>query len=145
MVRRGGHIGGVWTQLELWLIRQGIIVSHSRRHHPQTQGKDERFHRTLKAELLTKRYFSSLPVIQEALDEWRETYNTQWPHDGIGLSVPSSRYRTSECAYNPVPKAAEYRSDMQTRKVDINGRLTLKGKEYHVGKAFIKERLGIEE
>lgn len=47
-----GSILGVWTQLELWLMRQGISVSHSRPYHPQTQGKDERFHRTLKAELL---------------------------------------------------------------------------------------------
>ncbi len=140
-----GHAGGVWTQLELWLMRQGISVSHSRPCHPQTQGKDERFHRTLKAELLARRYFPSLPVMQQALDEWREMYNTQRPHEGIALSVPSSRYRASQHAYNPEPKAAEYGSEMQIRKVDISGRLTLKGKEYHVGKAFIKERLGIEE
>lgn len=140
-----GHPSGVWTRLELWLMRQGISVSHSRPYHPQTQGKDERFHRTLKVELLSRREFPSLPVMQQALDEWREIYNTQRPHEGIGLSVPSSRYCASARAYNPVPEAAEYGEHMQTRKVDISGRLSLKGKEYRVGKAFIKERLGIEE
>lgn len=140
-----GHTGGVWTQLELWLMRQGISVSHSRPYHPQTQGKDERFHRTLKAELLSRRDFPSLPVMQLALDEWRNIYNMQRPHEGIALSVPSSRYHASPRAYNPKPEAAEYGEHMQTRKVDISGRVTLKGKEYHVGKAFIKERLGIEE
>jgi len=128
-----GHTGGGWTQLELWLMRQGINVSHSRPYHPQTQGKDERFHRTLKAELLAQQHFPSLPVMQQALDEWREMYNTQRPHEGIALSVPSSRYCASQRAYNPKPEAAEYASHMQTRKVDVSGRLTLKGKEYHVG------------
>lgn len=101
-----GSTVSVWTRLELWLMRQGISVSHSRPYHPQTQGKDERFHRTLKAELLVQRHFPSLPVMQQALDEWREIYNTQRPHEGIALSVPSSRYSSSSRAYNPQPKAA---------------------------------------
>ncbi len=53
--------GGPWgsgyphielTKLTVWLIRLGIQVLHGRPAHPQTQGKDERFHRTLKAEVL---------------------------------------------------------------------------------------------
>ena len=44
-----------WTKLTFWLLRLGIRVSHSRPHHPQTQGKDERFHSTLNLELLRGR------------------------------------------------------------------------------------------
>ena len=40
-----------YTALTVWLMRLGVRVSHSRPYHPQTQGKDERFHRTMKAEL----------------------------------------------------------------------------------------------
>lgn len=46
-----------YTRFELWLMRLGIKVSHSRPYHPQTQGKDERFHRTLKAEILQGQAF----------------------------------------------------------------------------------------
>ena len=45
----------LWSQMKKWLIRLGIGVSHSRPYHPQTQGKDERFHRSLKAEVLQGR------------------------------------------------------------------------------------------
>ena len=39
-----------YTELTLWLLRLGVQVSHGRPRHPQTQGKDERFHRTFRAE-----------------------------------------------------------------------------------------------
>ena len=47
-----GSSNSKYTKLGVWLMRLGIAVSHSRPHHPQTQGKDERFHRTLQAEVL---------------------------------------------------------------------------------------------
>ena len=50
-----------YTPLGVWLIDQGVRISHSRPYHPQTQGKDERFHRTLKAEALQGRPSRTLP------------------------------------------------------------------------------------
>lgn len=53
--------GAIWkgfhTKLTFWLVRLGIQVVHGRIHHPQTQGKDERLHRTLKDELLIRQPF----------------------------------------------------------------------------------------
>lgn len=76
---------GQLTTLTVWLIRLGIRVSHSRPAHSQTNGKDERFHRTLKAELLAGRHFSSLKSAQQAFDAWRTASITtngrirRWP------------------------------------------------------------------
>jgi transposase InsO family protein len=81
-----------FTGLTVWLIRLGVRVSHSRPYHPQTQGKDERLHRTLSEELLSRRRFLDLSDTQQALDQWRHVYNFQRPHEALQLEVPASRY-----------------------------------------------------
>ena len=73
------------TPLTAWLMRLGVEVSHSRPYHPQTLGKDERFHRTLKLELLSRRSFRDLEHCQRDFDIWRDTYNLERPHDSLGL------------------------------------------------------------
>jgi transposase InsO family protein len=60
---------------------------------PTTTGKIERFHKTLRAELLTGRRFASLAEAQQALDTWVDDYNTQRPHQGIAMAVPAQRFR----------------------------------------------------
>lgn len=50
----GDEPGQPYTKLTVWRLRLGVRVSHGRPYHPQTQGKDERFHRTLTTELLTR-------------------------------------------------------------------------------------------
>jgi transposase InsO family protein len=81
------------TRLTVWLFDLEVGISHGRPYHPQTQGKDERFHRTLKAEVLDRRRFGELDEAQAAFDAWREVYNTKRPHEAIGLDVPADRYR----------------------------------------------------
>jgi transposase InsO family protein len=60
---------------------------------PTTTGKVERFHKTLRAELLTGRRFGSLALAQQAVDAWVDDYNTQRPHQGIAMAVPARRFR----------------------------------------------------
>ena len=62
---------------------------------PQTLGKDERFHRTLKAELLHQRAFLDLAHCQHHFDRWRDLYNLERPHDALALAVPATRYTPS--------------------------------------------------
>ncbi len=71
---------GEITELSIWLIRLGIRISFSRPYHPQTNGKIERFHRSLKAEVLDGRQFSTIGEAQTAFDRWRDIYNLQRPH-----------------------------------------------------------------
>jgi transposase InsO family protein len=73
-----------YSSLEVWLMRLGVAVSHGRPRHPQTQGKDERFHRTLRLELLHDREFRDLAEAQREFDGWREVYNFVRPPSGAG-------------------------------------------------------------
>jgi transposase InsO family protein len=124
------------TPLTAWLLRLGVRVSHGRPYHPQTQGKDERFHRTLKAEVLGTRVLRDLAACQRAFDRWRDVYNLERPHDALGLAVPASRYRASPRAFPEVLPPIEYGPADLVRKVSDGGELSYRNRTFRVGKAF---------
>ena len=132
-----------YTRLSLWLIKQGVRISYSRPRHPQTNGKCERFHRTLKSELLKGRYFKSLSAIQVAFDQWRDEYNQERPHQGIGCQVPAERYKSSYRPYQECIEPYEYGDDFKVCTVDSRGRLRYGGRVLMVGRPFEKELLGV--
>src|SRR5919206_1923662 len=80
----GGSGAQGYTAFEVWLLRLGIPLHHGRPYHPQTQGKDERFHRSLDVEVLQLHRFADLPLCQTAFDTWRQVYNTERPHEALG-------------------------------------------------------------
>jgi transposase InsO family protein len=127
---------GYYTALTVWLLRLGIGVSHSRPHHPQTQGKDERFHRTLQAEVLQYQTADTLAQWQLTFDHWRLVYNTERPHEALALAVPVSRYQPSPRRYPEQLPAIEYGPADIVRKVRHFGHIKYAGREYHVGSAF---------
>ena len=141
-----GHAGERGhTQLTACLIRVGIYVSHARPYHPQTQGKLERFHRTLKEELLKETYFGSLIEAQKGFDIWRKIYNEERPHGAIGFKTPRERYTKSVRLYPETLPPIEYEPDLVVRKVQQKGILSLQGKEYRVGHAFYGCPVGLKE
>ncbi|ACL55380.1 Integrase catalytic region [Methylobacterium nodulans ORS 2060] len=71
----GNGPGQRYTPLTVWLLRLGIHISHSRPYHPQTNGKDEGFHRTLKRDVLHGAFYASLAACQRAFDRFRLIYN----------------------------------------------------------------------
>jgi transposase InsO family protein len=132
----GDDWGHPYTPLTAWLIRLGIQVTHGRPYHPQTQGKDERFHRTLSAELLRERAFSDLKTIQQAFDCWRDDYNLVRPHEALELAVPASRYRASQVAFPEVLPPIDYGPGAIVRMVSSGGRISFHGRVLYVGKGF---------
>jgi len=125
-----------YTPLTVWLIHLGIKVGHSRPYHPQTQGKDERFHRTLKLELLTRHSFRDLHHCQTAFDRWRDIYNLERPHEALSMATPASRYRPSHRAFPERLPPIEYSPGDIVRKVQGKGDISYRGKVILLSKAF---------
>ncbi len=132
-----------FTSLTVWLIRLGVRVSHSRPYHPQTQGKDERLHRTLNEELLSRRRFLDLSDTQQALDQWRHVYNFQRPHEALQLEVPASRYRPSSRSFPEILPTIAYQPGDLVRKVQQQGEIWFRGRAFRVGNAFYKHSVAL--
>jgi len=124
------------TTIEVWLLQLGVQVSHGRAGHPQTQGKVERFHRTLKAEVVSGSRFPDLATCQGAFDRWRLHYNTERPHEALALDVPISRYRPSPRVYPGQLPALDYAPAEVVRTVKQDGFVAYQGGHYRVGKGW---------
>ena len=132
-----------YTALTVWLMRLGIKVIHSRPYHPQTLGKDERFHRTLKAEVLNYCDDKSIQQCQVIFEKWRNIYNTERPHEALGMDTPVDYYRISHREYPEKMPEIEYSPDDQVRKVQSNGAIYFKNKEFRISKAFKGQNVAI--
>jgi transposase InsO family protein len=138
-----GSTGDEYTGLDVWLMRLGVRPAHGRPYHPQTQGKEERFHRTLQAEVLGRGGWSDCAQVQGAFDEWRPVYNTQRPHEALGLEVPASRYQVSGRSYPEVLPAVEYDAGVEVRQGDEQGWISYRGQCWRIGRAFAGQSLGV--
>ena len=140
----GGGVPGQWTPLGVWLLKLGVKVIHSRPYHPQGRGKNERFHRTLKAEVLALNCFGDLGQVQESFDRWRIVYNLERPHEGLAMAVPASRYRPSPRALPEVLAQVEYGPADTVRRVGTTkAYVSFRGRAWKVPQAFRSERVAI--
>jgi transposase InsO family protein len=124
------------TTLGVWLVRLGIHLIHTRVYHPQTIGKEERFHRTLSDEVLRHHAIRNLEHAQRCFDPWRQIYNHQRPHEGIGMLVPAERYQPSTKPFPETPPLVVYDPGTMVRRADKKGRISFHNKLYPVGKAL---------
>ncbi len=138
---RSGYPELELSQLAVWLIRLGIQPLHGRPNHPQTQGKEERFHRTLKRELLQGRSFLDLDDCQRHFDQWRDRYNLIRPHEALGLDTPLQHYQPSQRPFPEVLSPIEYAPGALVRKVHITGHITYHDHGYRVGKGLVGEEV----
>lgn len=140
----GDSSGARWTRFSVWLLKLGIEVLRSRPYHPQSRGKNERFHRTLKDELFAFRSFQNLAELQRAFDQWREVYNHERPHEALGQNVPASRYRPSARSLPERLPEVEYDEGETVRTVPATkDYISYKGRLWKVPQAFRGERVAI--
>jgi transposase InsO family protein len=132
-----------YTWLTVWLLRLGIGVSHGRPYHPQTQGKDERLHRTLEVALLVDLLVVDLLGCQGQFDPWRDVYNLERPHEALDLQPPATRYQSSPRPFPETLPPLVYPADLCVRKVDSSGKLSFRGQPYRVGRAFAGLPVGL--
>jgi transposase InsO family protein len=140
----GDPTGQRWTRFGVWLLKLGVNVLHSRPYHPQSRGKNERFHRTLVAEVFALERFQDLAAVQRAFDRWREVYNFDRPHEALNQEVPGSRYRPSERAMpNRLPEVEYDESEIVRRVSTTKDYVSFRGRLWKVPMAFRGERLVI--
>ena len=140
----GGAFAGVkggYTQFERWLMDLDILPIHGRPLHPQTQGKIERFHRTLKNELLKRNAFIDLADADKHLKEWRIKYNEVRPHEAINMHCPAEIYTPSERKYPDQIQAYEYSGLYRVLKVNCKGYLRFDSKEFYLSETMIGAEL----
>ena len=143
-----GCVQNQLTPLNLWLIQVGVDMIHGRPRHPQTQGKLERFHRTLKHELLSRTpHWKNLKNCQNLFDIWRDEYNQIRSHESIDDQRPADVYRASQRSYpSHIKKPTEYYlSDDVLRKVKGKGELTFKNQTFYMGKGFAGKYLALRK
>ncbi len=127
---------GSLSALAIWLIRLGIRITFSAPYHPQTNGKIERFHRSLKAEVLAGRNFADMAAAQHAFDRWRRIYNLERPHQALALKTPSTRYLPSPRSYSSTLAPIAYRDEDEVLEVGWNGFVRFKGRKLHLSSAL---------
>jgi transposase InsO family protein len=128
--------GGGRCAIEIELDALGIAHRHSRAYHPQTCGKVERFHQTLKRWLRKQPRARTVGELQGQLDWFRDYYNTCRPHRALGRRTPAIAFqaRPKATPSRPglvVPAHCRVRRD----RIDSNGRVTLRynSRLHHIG------------
>jgi len=140
----GDSSGQRWTRFAVWLLKLGVIVLHSRPYHPQSRGKNERFHRTLNDEVFALRRFRDLDEVQRAFDAWRSVYNLERPHEALDQDIPANRFRPSG---RPMPDRlpeVEYDEREIVRTVPASkDYISFRGRRWIIPRAFRGERVAI--
>jgi transposase InsO family protein len=125
------------------LRENGVKHRLTQPRSPTTTGKIERFHRALRSEFDTARVFASLHTAQAELDEWVRYYNTERPHQAIGMTVPAERFEhrpvgaTSESVplRLPAPAADRAGDDWVARRAGANGVVSVNWQQVCLGQA----------
>lgn len=118
----------------------GVTQKNGSPGHPQTQGKIERFHQTLKRWLQQQPAATTLAELQHQLDQFRTEYNEQRPHRSLARTTPAHAYQDTPKALPAGTSAGIYR--IRYDRVSRDGKLTLRraGRLHHLGVGIAQQR-----
>ena len=132
------------TRLSVRLIEQGIQLLYGRVRHPQTQGKVERFHRTLGEALRHRGVPQQFGEWAAALEEFRSSYNQRRPHEALGMKRPAERYQRSPRSYQERVKEWEYPAGSEVQRLNSQGMLRDERHRWFVCGALANQRVRVE-
>jgi putative transposase len=135
-------LGGL-TRLSVWWIRLGILPERIRPGHPEDNPSHERMHRTLKQETAHPPA-ATYGGQQKRFDAFRHEFDTERPHESLGMQTPSERYRSSERLYPKRLPEIEYPADFSVRRVRSKGEIKLGGNLTYISQALIGEWVGLK-
>lgn len=134
---------GRLSRLSVWWIRLGIVPLLIEPGHPEQNGRHERMHRTLKPR--TRPAAASCRGQQRIFDRFREEFNVERPHDGLGGRTPGDVYQASPRTFPRRLPPLEYGSDCEVRKVCGNGCLVWHNEFVFISRVLIGEYVGLTE
>lgn len=131
------------SRLSVWWLRLGIEVERIPPATPSANGRQERFHRTL------KQHTANPPAAnrraqQRAFESFCREYNEQRPHQALQQQVPASIYYASDRPFPPELPPAEYPASFERRKVGKRGEIYWGGARIFVSEVLHGETLGLE-
>lgn len=133
------------TWLAVWLLKQGVRLRYSGVGHPQTQGKVERFHRTLKLRTRHRGLPLTLGEWEHWAREFQQEYNYERPHEALQMKTPGEVYQAVNLrAYQERPREWEY-SGGTVKRLDTQGLLYYRSQTYFVSEALATERVRVDE
>lgn len=125
-----------WTQLSIWLMNQDIQLHFCAVRHPQTQGKVERFHRSLEDALHERGFPARKTEWPSWLNAFRQEYNHVRPHEALGMATPASRWKPSSRAYQSEPARWEYDGTAPVTRVRSSGQIQVAHHSYAISGAL---------
>ena len=134
------------TRLSVGLIKQDIRLCFSGIRHPQTQGKVEKFHDTLRRAVKHRnRWPKDLDGWQENFTEIRQIYNHRRPHEALNMDVPALHYRAATRKYQQTPPEWEYPAGSTVHRLNSQGQLWWNHRYLFVSRALVGERVRIQQ
>lgn len=141
-----GRLHQVTVSFERQVRAAGVRMIHARPYHPQTCGKTERAHRTLRQWLATQPAPVTLDDAAALLAEFRHHYNHQRPHEALGQATPAQHYRPSTPVQLPpidLDPADTYPHGCRRRRVGADGAITYARTRLRVGDRWAGVEVGL--
>jgi transposase InsO family protein len=133
------------TWVAVWLLKQGVVLRYSGVRHPQTQGKVERFHQTLKVRTRHRGAPTTMAEWERWAQEFRHEYNHERPHEALGMRTPGEVYQAVNMrSYQEQPREWEY-SGGTVKRLNTLGLLYYRQQRYFVSEALAGERVRVDE